>query len=487
LGIVALVGCGRGAPIVGDAGASDASAVETAPDATAATRLRPWSLAAEGAPPLVVGIYDTQEKAHCRFLPDEAGQLRCLPTAVVEPEGAGWFSDAACTKRVYRVDPLQARALEGRPVAVPLPRTTCAPRRYRVVTLKVRDVAPPHFGGSPCGSLTIEPDPLAILVEMEVTGVVAPERWEAGTEATGARLSPRLFLWDIETTDGAFFQDHFVDEHWGHRSCRLENAEGGDVCAPARLDDITLLHEDDACKGTPVWRAGACEDPAFIGRFTKPFHALGAKYTGAAYELGKGCRLAGPQTTAEGSDLFYELGEPLGDDALAPVAWKLEGTGRLQLRGLVVLGGFLPVSLELARVDAMTSIVRRYHDTVTNADCDPLWTPEGRVRCVPTDVVVNPYSFHWFADAACTKTAYLCGDSKPCGGQYVVPFSVDARGELRADELVKAVDAPEIFTDGAGACVPMGGAFAGYTLGDPLPWDVFPELVETNGRASGAP
>ncbi len=493
--VLFIVGCGShpGAAPVADAG--DAATGAAADGASAASawegkRLAPWQLQPTGTAPLVIGIYDAQEKAHCQFLLDEAGQLRCLPTAFVEPTAAGWFTDATCTTRIYGVEPLQGRALMGRPVALPLPRVGCEPRRYAVGTLRARAADARRYGGMPCALGSVAVDPLALLVDMEVVEVQSPARWATGTEVDGPLLGGRLRLRQIETTEGTRFDDHFVDSHWS-RPCKLANADGGDECVPARLDDDTFVHEDAACTGTTVWRASACGDPAYIGRSTKPFHALGAPWTGDVFQVGKACIKASKQSTPDGPDLFFELGAALGDDATVGVTWRLDGAARLQLRGLRDdAGELLPVGDALARADvnaardSLSTIVTRFHDTVSNVDCDPIWT-DGGVRCVPRTTIVNPGMFY-FADAACTIPADQCPTTQPCGGMPVVPFSIDGHGERRADSLNEAVAAPALYFPVGAQCTPMPG-LVGYTVGAPVPWDRFPLLDEINGRASGAP
>jgi hypothetical protein len=483
-------GCGRhpGAASGADAGDAGADAADAA--AWTGKRLVPWQLQPAGTAPLVVGIYDTKEKAHCQFLHDEAGQLRCLPTAFVEPTATAWFTDGTCTTRVYGVEALQGQALEGRPVALPLPRRSCEPRRHAVGTLKTRATDAARYGGTPCAVRSVPVDPLALLVDMEVGQVESPARWATGTEVDGPLLGGRLLLRQIETEEGTRFDDHFVDTHWS-KPCKLENADGGDQCIPARLEDETFVHEDAACLGTPVWRAGACEAPAYIGRAEKPFHALGAPWTGDVFQRGLTCQPVGPQSTTEGPELFFELGAPLGDDATVGVRWRLGGAARFQLRGLQDdAGALLPVGDALARRDvtaprdSFSTIVTRFHDTVANADCNPIWT-EGGVRCVPTNVIVNPAMFY-FADAACTTPADLCPTAQPCGGLPVIPFSIDARGERRADSLNETVAAPALYFPVGATCVARPDV-TGYTLGAAVPWDRFPLLDEINGRASGAP
>ena len=66
----------------------------------------------------MLGIFDTQERAHCRFVEDETGQLRCLPIGEVEIADVGAFADPTCQKPLYKTfDPAQTGLVVGRALA----------------------------------------------------------------------------------------------------------------------------------------------------------------------------------------------------------------------------------------------------------------------------------------------------------------------------------------------------------------------------------
>lgn len=445
-------------------------------------RLVPWQVEAEGGAPLVMGIYDTQEKAHCRFAPDETGQLRCLPWGEVDLGGVGAFSDPACQKPVYETpDPAQTGLMVGRSLALPLPAAGCAPARFAVGILRARGADEPLFAGTPCARL----DAGAVTgANLTVDEFEAPDRWATGAELDGPLLFGRLRLRRIGNGGDASFDDHFVDTRWS-APCALTGAADTAKCWPPSLPDLTYDFEDDQCHGTPVWQVGACEKPAFIGQSGPALHAIGAEWRGAVFLGTKGCF---PVTPTASSGAFFEEGGLLGDDAVVTVDWVTDAGGRLQRRGLRGAGGELvPISAELANASG----VAPFRDTVAELDCNPLWTPDGLVRCVPTNVLFDSLSLGLFADAACQTPAYFCPRFPAgCRGLPMISFAADANGIRHASSVNVAESAAGAFMRGDAGCVattsfdPSMLFIAGPVL---VPWDQFPALEERNGRPSGAP
>jgi hypothetical protein len=184
---VAGIGCSGHAP-TSATGSPDGGLHEDG-----APRIVPWQLEAPGTPPLVVGAFDTKEGVHCRFLPDQNGQLRCLPSSQEPVAYSDRFADSACQQPVYQTTSARARVLAGRPTAVPLPRVGCEPRRYAVAMLEPRqDDGTPLFQQTPCAPLApgAPHDPNVALqssdeVDLVVVATVPPDRWATGTEVDG--------------------------------------------------------------------------------------------------------------------------------------------------------------------------------------------------------------------------------------------------------------------------------------------------------------
>jgi hypothetical protein len=125
----------------------------------------------------------------------------------------------------------------------------------------------------------------------------------------------------------------------------------------------------------------------------------------------------------------------------------------------------------------------RYHDALTGADCDPVWTPEGLVRCVDSSALRDPTTdpAYFFADAQCKIPAFFCPLANCDSPPLAVVMEDDGRGGRRATKLASTVQ--------------IRGAYGGTNLdtcafdpqlnllkiGDTLPWDMFPTLAEKNG------
>jgi hypothetical protein len=474
--VSALAACSRGGGL--------APADAATPDAGGGPRLVAWQVRAEDTPPLVVGIYDAQEKVHCRFLHDEAGQLRCLPWGLSPLTDTGTFSDPTCQQRVYQAD--SPRGISpGRPVALPLPRLDCEPQRYAVGTLRVLPGGATLYAGTPCA-------PVGEAGEASTDGTVdvaveevPPERWATGAEVDGPLVAGRLRVRQIAAADGTRFGDHLVDETFG-KACVLGK---GPTCWPTLLPVEAGVEGADCMSTVKVWRSEACADPAAISMGDSWF-ALGPIWTGPVSIKYHGCTPVSLDSPS-GPYTFYELGAPLVDATPARAEWQGEGSGRFRLRGLRgPAGETVLLDNEIAGPNGW--ITARYFDTVANVDCDPRWTPEGLVRCVPTNVIVGPGNaglVAFFSDAACQTPVLACpGLDKPCGDTPVISTATDADGELRDVSLNAAVDLATVYgTAPDGSCAPTPAPFHFFTLGAPLPWDSYPALTEINGRASGAP
>jgi hypothetical protein len=483
--------------VVAAGGCSGRALVAEGP--TTRTRLVPWQVEAEGTAPLVVGIYDTQEQVHCRFAPDEAGQLRCLPSSVATMEPAGAFADASCARPIFHVQgAAAAAATAGRFLALPLPATGCAPARHVVGKLAPVAAGATRYAGTPCAALpSSSPSFDDSWRDLAVVETQPPARWATGTEIDGPRLGGRVRLRQIATEDGARFDDHLVDDHWSQR-CTLEGTDGAVDCWPTTAFDTTLSYESDSCEGTQVWGGDVCAPPAFIGRLGPTFYALGPAWSGSVFEKTKGCLPERDAARPDTRTTFYERGAALGADVLARLQWTTSGTGRFARRGLRGEGGevgeggeggdasgLVPLADELTTA----AVAARFHDAVAGADCNPIWTPEGLVRCVPTTVIVGPYTYGFFVDPGCQTKAYFCTNG-PCAGEPAIETALDAHGELRPTAVRATKRATAVYSGVGGdvGCTPVPGDLTPfYTLEGPLSWNLFPALGESHGRASGAP
>jgi len=454
-------------------------------------RLLPWQLQAAGAAPLQVGIWDSLRGAHCRFLPDSAGQLRCLPTAPPALAPAPQFADAGCTERVYRAEHLDNVAgVVGRAVAVPLAENNCE-RRYVVGKLREFALSEPHFSGIPgsCNQYTpLTPEPGTH--DFVVAEVTSPNAWASGKEVDGALFGDRLRLRQFAADGEQSFVARLVDEQWD-RTCSLDEVSGKLICLAPMLRLVSSYFVDAECRGEHLWRAEACSEAVYIGR-PDEVYVLGEAWQGPVFVQNKVCESADSEA-AKGDD-FFQQGERVGLDELPSAEWTTDGSGRLQLRGLKRDdGAFTALSDELFDASSHArgpnaSRGPRFLDAETGEGCAPLWTRDEGVRCVPESTAVDPYTFFMYADPDCSELAYFCAGST-CPGELVL-MDYDENGEYVAVSRNRVIAVTDtIYSRNGDACTgstAMGGP-PYFKAGEVLPWDDYPELEELNGRDSGEP
>jgi hypothetical protein len=184
--------------------------------------------------------------------------------------------------------------------------------------------------------------------------------------------------------------------------------------------------------------------------------------------------------------MYVERGPLLGPDGIASVDWVFAGTGRLQRRVLPGPDGAL---VPLAAPLLAQAQLSPFQDTTIDDGCDPVWTPEGLVRCIPESVVV-PRSAGLFADAACERVAYSCSTRYGCAGALIASGVSDVDGVRQVDSISVAREVGALFSRNGDACTPLpqapdpGWYAAGPT---PEPWSRFPAIAERNGWPKAAP
>jgi hypothetical protein len=385
------------------------------------------------------------------------------------------FADADCQLPTYGGDAVWHLTDNDPLVSVPLPRDGCDPQRHLVGKLVQFPQGAPYFTLDAAGNCVNQgPLPDASTLTGVVVDIVSPEAWVSGAEAAGPLLASRLRMRAVQTADGAAFPDHFVDEHWS-RPCTLRTSSNSDLGCWPDTAEVGSLHTDSDCSSPPVVFGGACDSAAFIESGVQLL-ALGDRYTGPVFERIKECREIADGPAASAS--YFQVGAALAADAVAPAAWQLAGTGRLQLRGLRDDDG----SLVPIRDDMRASLLPAFHDTLANADCTPVWTPQNEVRCLPTSVAVSAYGYDSYADASCTERAYYCFDAK-CTD--FVPTAVTYRGLTHADSVHQAIALGHpAYSLGGGTCTEMADSPLNlFRAGPEVPWDKYPLLSELNGEA----
>jgi hypothetical protein len=224
--VLALVACGR------TQRDGDAPKQQEAP---ATPRLLPWQLEAAGTSPLALGSFDRLLKAHCRFLPDEQGELRCLPVAPPALELKSEFADAGCTERIYDALHLDNIAsVVGRPVALPLPKSDCE-QRYVVAKLRELASSEPRFSGMAGSCQQFMPlTPELGAHDFVVAEVTSPAAWVSGREVDGPLVAERLRLRQFAAQGEPSFPARLVDEQWD-ATCSLLQLSDRLVCVPPTL------------------------------------------------------------------------------------------------------------------------------------------------------------------------------------------------------------------------------------------------------------
>jgi hypothetical protein len=501
-GLLSLVafGCGEGRhgqivapgppPLMGTGAAAGAGGM-SGNGGEGGVRLQAHQLEADGTEPLVLGIFDTRKHAECEFLLDSEGQLRCLPLRVQSLrlwETGDGHEDQNCA---YLGDPAVLKDFKLRPVSLPLPRHGCE-QRYVVASISIStEPGPPGYS---VNNVCAEEPPAfggPVYTPVTIYSVLPPEEWVAATRVDGPRLSERLRLGQFSGEDGSTFDDQVHDEKWGTGCTLAGTADSQQACVPPSLPFDTRVFADDACT-TPLWTQPACAPETYISAGSDslgqhPARALGEPYTGQLYGIqGHGSRVCTPRAADSGrtgTAVYYQGGQAV-EEPWAPFSWQLQGTGRLQRRGVTGADGtFIPVDDWLIREPS------RYHDTVTGADCNPVRTAGAGTRCVPTGVLLDPtgYDYGFYADAQCSVHAYFCYLEGCDIGRAVVMETAEG-GERLATSLVHTTRLMSAYNKTPeGACVFNPAAGNVVTLGEPASWDELPQLTERNGPASSAP
>jgi hypothetical protein len=486
-GALSLLACGKTRGHDGEGGPG-----------TTAARLVAWQLVAEGAPPLTVGVLDSEREQHCQFLPDETGKLRCLPLAPPSLELRYAHLDADCSSPVYRAHHLSdPSSIEGRDVALPLPKQGCE-QRYVVGRLRRVASDEARFVGEP-GQCVLEEEG-ALSTDENTHDFVLDERsdpaaWVGAREQDGPLAEDRLRLRQFVAEDESVFDAGLVDEKWS-RPCALRDIEERLHCLAPTLSDPTDYFVDASCSGDGLYPEDTCAPAAYLGDWTRPseLFALGEPWTDPVYRKGLECD---PLTARPEGQRFVQRGPELGADAVARAEWTREGSDRLRLLGLRGDGG---AQLPLADPLFDTSSFRRYpfeshrprfYDEQLEAGCVPVWTADAGVRCVPETTNVDPYTYSTFADSGCSEPVYMCTSLEgDCAEGDIVLMAYDENGEYRAVSRNATVGlaGATIYSRSSDGCRPNpAGEIAYYKAGEELPFSEYPLLDEVNGRASGAP
>jgi hypothetical protein len=172
----------------------------------------------------------------------------------------------------------------------------------------------------------------------------------------------------------------------------------------------------------------------------------------------------------------YAVGEALEADAIATVACAPHGTGRLRLNVATTGAGTV---LDHQGCDG--GLAWSYADTGSTKTCRPLRTPDGTIRCLPSE----PLRTFYFADAACAQPLVTC--DKGCDEGILVPGPGDdvvaGAAALRAvgPRFTGAQVFVALYAGGPCQPLPASGTPALWELGPAASWDRYPVLTEWRG------
>ena len=433
---------------------------------------RQWTVA--GGQPLAVAIFDRERRQDCQFRLATDGKLRCLPvTEDVVPNGQ--CADPACQQPLYRRQGIGACVeVTGDYVTVMHPPAVCPGE----VTYEVRRLMP-----APAGTRTVHwdgtdagPAEPGALVVVETT---PPQSWVEGRESagTGARLSVRV----VESADGARFAVGLFDARWGG-PCTLQTDGRGELrCWPAQATTAGNpegAFADADCKVPLAVPLGPGCQPPLVVPAMAGLSAVGPRWTEKVYEF----RGHGPCREIANDRPVYQVGAPLGPDALVTVGVAIEGQGRLRGKVLRDDSGrsFSPP------LDAIGVLEQPFVDG--GADCLPVRTSTG-LRCLTTSAC-DGYTSPFFGDAGCTRRLARCGrPERPAVGYRSWPTC-----HATAAESVRPADgaASGVYAGTPGACTKLpAGADGSLLLGAALEgdaeaafWAPFAEIAEDLAAAS---
>lgn len=437
---------------------------------TSGSRLRARVERASDGTARFVGWHDGVLDVDCAFARDASGAIRCLPTTPLD----GVYFDAACARRAQRfaacagTAPHFATVSVGTTASDPCDATPLT-TELEVHALDDSNVVTATYFYGPAGSCVAAMQPAARLVAD--LGPIDPSIFAAGTLAREP-LAGRLEAEVVTTADGARQRVAVYDTVLARR---CTPASAGFLSAAACLPwpsigyaDVIPWRADASCTHA-IGHAASLACPAVaILRTTRNADGCG----GRAELLGVGATVAQPvyegrdasacRVVAERpSELFVELGGPLGESVLARTTDERVGHGDPQ----AVL-----VSHE------GTPLAQLGWESAAHGACSPMTFVDGRTRCVPLAVSVE--SPPYFADASCTEPLFG-GASCVDATVGVHTDTVEGCGEVPSGLVaLEPADVTTVFSrDATGACV-VDGSSPGPLLrpGALLALDAFPLL-----------
>lgn len=402
------------------------------------SRLHAQVVLADGAPPLLLGFYDTELEVECDFRRVSDGSWRCLPRSTGMLHGMT-YEDADCEASIWLANDCDGPQFQR--TGLPIVSDECRSfQPYEVVDFVPLAPDDPSYERLSDGTCVLQPASERDDRPRYSSRRMPPSRFVGGEESMEAgatRLSRRVLRADDGTLVTLGLSDTRVE-----RPCGLWETESGDwVCvsndAATYVTGYGTQHDDPDCAGPALASHCADETPRATAAYSR------ARYCGMWFS---GARSVGPERASDTqfqnwdectqvdppdtSIRLYEPGAPIADDTFATAELLRFGTGRLQL--LVTAEADRPLAYHAPSLGGalVTGPLASYFDTRRGEQCSPADTAAG-IRCVPT--YAARLSSTLYADASCSGLTLATAGAGDCDGPLPVVATRYGQGADRCE------------------------------------------------------
>jgi hypothetical protein len=220
-------------------------------------------------------------------------------------------------------------------------------------------------------------------------------------------------------------------------------------CIPLRLAYLENFFADTACSKPAAYYPGyaqqtcgvtptAIQDSTTSGAFQQLIlYEVGAKIPAAYMGSSTSCnKWAAPDSLFAS---FYVPGASIPLASLPPITVKNEGSGR--------------VLAKVARTESGAfAAMLGFFDTTKNADCQPMTTSDGKLRCLPG----STYFINEYADDKCTQALYANYPTNPAAAAgTLIPTNTGVAGQSAVYAVGAKIARPTMVYDWNGTTCQM--------------------------------
>jgi hypothetical protein len=388
------------------------------------TRLKAVYQQVDGAPPLLMGWYDTQLGADCSFrdvgLPD--GRLVCFPVSLDVPTPT-LFTDSACTQVL--LEPFGGCGDDSfggiKFVTLPTDGATCGgPGRLFPIGPALTSAPAALFSLDPvngpptCGPSTTHKTSDPFTLTLHTLGPeVSLDQLVSGTHSHDSGPG-RIVPVSIVASDGSVQVAGSTSTQpvlaWDNERGELVSADfGGDLLDRWGPADQSVTEFGDAACSVPVITSGPCGGPS------KEFATMTDAATGCGLVLAAGHQVGAPVpndgalyysyanqcsvgTAIDPKVTLVSYGAQIPATEYAEVTQARTGTGQVQL-------------VRVGSADGPPTYGLGFFDSVHRWPCSPTPAADLMTRCLPT---ASWQLGRFFSDAACTAPlAFPTGSGPP--------------------------------------------------------------------------